>query len=241
LEDRVDVLGLTVDLITFGVFLALVFLALLRIRRFKALSSIELSDISFFDLAFTGVRSEAGLSELRQKLKGIEDLRISTIRFQNTGTLPIRSQDFESDIIFEFEPEAKILVLEISDSEPKDLQQLIHLSAEGNIARLPKQLFNSGDWINLTFVLVDHKGALPEPRSRVVGLKNIKVRQKHTRTKLVLIGFAYFLMFLTAIFDDNIVIRTTALINCSLTPVVFFDILDKMIRRAKRISLRTER
>jgi hypothetical protein len=107
-----------------------------------------------------------GVDVLFKKEK-IENIDASYIKLENTGDVPIRKEDFDSDIIIEFNNNLKILKAEKWGSRPKSIQVSTKINNHGVL--IEPLLLNKGEFISIQ-VLTTGDYIEPSLNARVVGL-----------------------------------------------------------------------
>lgn len=116
------------------------------------------------------------------KGKAVQDIQLIIARIINTGTVPIKSSDYECPINFHFGEDVQILTAEVTETNPNSLK------ASANIERkevtLTPTLMNSGDWITLK-ILVNQFDESITVDSRIVGVKEIKKYTDVYKNKLI--------------------------------------------------------
>lgn len=95
------------------------------------------------------------------------------LRIRNTGNQPIKAEDFNRPISFEFEEGAEIFNAQIIDSNPDNLK--IGFSIIENVLSFDKELLNSKDSIDISLIATTEKQ--PTVDARIVGIKKIKLKE----------------------------------------------------------------
>lgn len=108
----------------------------------------------------------------------VPDIAVAHLLMSNTGGQPIRSGDFEEDLVIHFGNAQEILNVEETGSEPEQLD--VQLSIQGTTVTFPGVLLNPRDWVELRVIFVpseDDSGPVVLS-GRVVGVKEIELRER---------------------------------------------------------------
>ena len=112
-----------------------------------------------------------GRLEIRLDGNLIENLHLLIIRFQNSGNVSIKSEDFEADLILEFNEGAQILSNEVIETNPDLLDHTVY--GEGNKLRIDPMLYNEGDSLTIK-LLISEFNDIKHIFGRIVGVSKIK-------------------------------------------------------------------
>jgi hypothetical protein len=141
--------------------------------------------------ALTYTISETRILSIHEEVKGrvqilfdgapVRDVRLFMITIKNSGSEPIRAEDFERPLGFRWEGQAQILTTDLVSARPTSLRPLIKTGAsEITLAPL---LLNGGDWLQIK-ALVNESGA-HSVDGRIVGVKEVKQETVDPSAKLV--------------------------------------------------------
>jgi hypothetical protein len=119
------------------------------------------------DFSLVSIQAEAlGRVELIFDSEKVEDVHLVTLEFYNSGSLPIRPDDYEQPIEFHMGSEARIFSAEITETKPKNLRA--NVNVEGNYVWFSPILLNQGDSFT-TKILVSQLGT-PSLYARIAGV-----------------------------------------------------------------------
>ena len=132
--------------------------------------SMSYEIISNFDL----INHYDGLSEseieLRYGNKTVENVTLSILRITNTGSEPIRQNDYESPIDIRFDSSVEILRAKILRKSPENLN--IHLSTNHQTISVAPLLLNAEEYFELE--ILTSSPALPIVEARIAGINEVK-------------------------------------------------------------------
>ena len=103
--------------------------------------------------------------------KHVQDVQLIIAKIINTGTVPIKSTDYERPINFDFGDNARILTAEVTETSSDSLKASVNV--EGKKVILPPTLMNDRDWITLKILVNQYDGPISVD-GRVAGVKEIK-------------------------------------------------------------------
>jgi len=112
------------------------------------------------------------------------------IRVANTGSRPIRKDDYESPLTLDFKDVERILSARELASNPTEINAEAKIQGATNVV-LPKILLNSGDWYTVEIELETLPDSTPrfDPIARIVGVdrmvykdESVTVREARTTT-----------------------------------------------------------
>ena len=97
--------------------------------------------------------TEARLADFQVVFKGEEVERVEslTVRFENSGSLPIEAGNFEVPLVVKLRKGSRILVASVAERTPEDLSPSI--STEGNELSIEALLLNRGDSFSISLVI----------------------------------------------------------------------------------------
>jgi hypothetical protein len=98
------------------------------------------------------------------------DVRLFMITVKNSGSEPIRAEDFERSLGFRWEDPAQVLTADLVSARPTSLRPVIKTGASE--IGLEPLLLNGGDWLQIK-ALVNESGA-HSVDGRIVGVKELK-------------------------------------------------------------------
>ena len=98
------------------------------------------------------------------------DVCLFVITINNSGSEPIRAEDFERPLGFQWEGPAKVLTADLVSAKPTSLRPVINTGLSG--IALEPLLLNGGDWLQVK-ALLDESGAYSVD-GRIVGVKELK-------------------------------------------------------------------
>ena len=148
----------------FAVSIAIIVFFLQRTR--KSLSYRVLSKTSLLKIH----------ADVRDKLKiiyedkPINDLHLIILQFKNNGNEPIKSADFETNIIFEFNKEAKIISNDVIEQNPDTLTY--NIMGNDNELTIYPALFNKNDFLKIK-ILIENFTTLEKIYGRIIGVPKI--------------------------------------------------------------------
>ncbi len=161
----------------------------------RARKSLQFSIISRTSLF--SVREEAkGEIEITYRGMKVENADLVLIEVSNVGDVPIRTEDYETPITFDFGERVQILTAEVTKREPENLG--MQASVSGKTISLTPILMNAGDSITLK-VIATTVGTDIKASCRIVGVKKLE-EAKPKRDTYQIVAFvslvvAYFSMF----------------------------------------------
>ncbi|SIQ85666.1 hypothetical protein [Marinobacterium stanieri] len=112
--------------------------------------------------------------EIKNSDESISDVFYTAIKITNAGKVPIRSDDFEGPVKFEFKEKEEILKTKIVISSPESLPA--SASFENGQLVIDPLLMNPDDWF-VVAVLSGQKLEITKAIARIVGVENIKERE----------------------------------------------------------------
>jgi len=130
---------------------------------------------------------------LQYKNKTVENPYYTVIKLKNSGSSPIKTNDFESNIQIKFNEKVTIFETSILDRQPKELDTNISI-VNSNILIKPT-LFNSDDYITIG-ILSSLPSERPVVNARIIGIKSIKESVLNNEEKSSFLGI---LLLLTSI------------------------------------------
>jgi len=135
-------------------------------RRRKALSF----DIITFPTPLLSVDNEVkGKVQVLFDGKPVQDVYLVTLKFINSGDVPIVSADYVRPISLSFGESAQILTAEVVETDPVNLEASVKI--EATRAVLEPVLLNGGDSITLKFLVSGFD--MIEFDGRIVGVKDV--------------------------------------------------------------------
>lgn len=141
--------------------------------------------------------------EIKYADKIVDNLFVSTARFKNKGTLPIKQTDIIKPIEIIFDK--KILKVDVIEVSPKGIDVQLDTISEGKSVHCKFNLLNPNDYFTLQFVSLE-KLSTPEINPRIEGLSKIDivgsnvVQPYFNTTGIALIGFSILSLSLTFIY-----------------------------------------
>lgn len=130
---------------------------------------------------------------LKYNNKTIENAYYTLIRLKNTGTSPIKTNDFESNIQVQFDEKIIIFESSILDKQPKELNANISIVDSKTI--LTPTLFNPDDFITIG-ILSSAPSKNPVVTARIIGIKSIEGRVINSEKETKSAGMFLLLMAL---------------------------------------------
>lgn len=125
---------------------------------------------------------------LQYKNKTIEDPYYTLIKLKNTGSSPIKTNDFESNIQIQFDQNVIIFESSILDKQPKELNTNISIVDSKTIVK--PTLFNPDDFITIG-ILSSAPSKNPIVTARIIGIKSLEGKvinsEKETRSAGILL------------------------------------------------------
>jgi hypothetical protein len=123
--------------------------------------------------------------QILYKGRPVEQGYLILIKIINSGSSPIRKDDFERPISIKFNKEASILSAEIANTDPEELEA----SASYNVRNMTLEpcLMNKGDSITLRFIVNKLRGDISID-GRIVGVKRIKKIVENRYESLISFG-----------------------------------------------------
>ena len=110
--------------------------------------------------------------EIKYADKIVDNLFVSTARFKNKGTLPIKQTDIIKPIEIIFDK--KILKADVIEVSPKGIDVELDTISEGKSVHCKFNLLNPNDYFTLQFVSLE-KLSTPEINPRIEGLSKIDI------------------------------------------------------------------
>jgi len=165
-----DYLKNNIWLIVSAVFAAAVFILTL-ILVIKAINKKRLTYKVIAKTALTRV-GDKGFDKITVRYDGveIEDIYLTNLKIYNSGSIPIKTSDFEADISVVINKGARILEAGIKETSPPDL--IIEPFLKDNKVNIRPLLLNPADY----FIIDILTNSEPTPiivSSRIVGIKRI--------------------------------------------------------------------
>lgn len=160
-----------IDIINNPTFLSVTGMIITIIIYFKQLQRKELSYkiISFSPL----LSRKDGLVQKLQVLyegKQISDPHVAIVRIANTGNLPIKSTDFESNMSLNFDVKTQVFSAEILKKTPQNLEANLEFTPSHVL--LKPTLLNKHDSITIT-MLTSSKDTI-QIDARLAGIKEVR-------------------------------------------------------------------
>lgn len=109
--------------------------------------------------------------EILYKGQKIKQVQLIILQITNSGTLPVKREDFDVPLSIKFEKETKLLSATILEKEPKDLE--ISLDVNENSVILPPFLLNPDDNFSIK-ILASKVDKDLKIEGRIVGVKKIE-------------------------------------------------------------------
>ena len=100
------------------------------------------------------------------------------VGIENTGTMPIKKEDFDKAITIKFSDESRVIGFRKISSVPRSLA--VENSLKDNTISISPLLLNPGDRFYAE-ALIDGEASSPEVSTRVFGLKELKKKQRVSR------------------------------------------------------------
>lgn len=156
--------------------LAVGLISIIATRRFSGTRK----HLAFYRDRYRLIEHKVGSSlQLYYEGEEIQDASVVIVTLKYRGNEPIRPDDYEQPISFEFDSEARIFSLEIADKNPENLNALVNLEADAR-ARLEPALFNDRDRVTVK-MLVSKCYSLPAISGRIAGVHEIQDALEPTR------------------------------------------------------------
>jgi len=108
----------------------------------------------------------------------VENVALVQIQLSNTGNQPILPSDFIEPISFQFQSDAEIADVSVTDSNPPNIGMVISKTSDYQ-AEVTPVLLNPGDTVTIRFAMVANERYAfnlgTEVRGRIVGIKSIEL------------------------------------------------------------------
>ncbi len=116
----------------------------------------------------------------------VSDVHLVVVRISNSGNVPITSNDYDRPLIVYTGVDSRILSVEVSETEPKDLK--VAINADETTTVLQPLLLNGGDSVTIRLLVTRLVGVHVD--GRIVGVKDIKESKEIALNKPGVLMFA---------------------------------------------------
>jgi len=168
---------LTIDVPTYGLYIGIIAVAAAIVvpiivyylqNKKKKLVFEEIQNLSVINVK----KDFKDKIEIKYADKIVDNLFVSTARFKNKGTLPIKEKDIIKPIEIIFDK--KILKADVIEVSPKGIDVELDTISEGKSVHCKFNLLNPNDYFTLQFVSLE-KLSTPEINPRIEGLSKIDI------------------------------------------------------------------
>ena len=174
--------------------------------------------------------------EIRYEGRSVKNVRFIVIRLINDGSLPIKKDDFEKPLRFEF-PLARVLSAEKVRFHPSNMST--RLTYRDDWIELEPTLFNRKDYVQLKVLVSDYRDEL-KVDARIVGVPSIGKAGRSITRDLYLPSLLSVLTLgvLIAVFKltrlSNLGHYLIILLTAALIGVVGSGVIETLLMRRKR-------
>jgi hypothetical protein len=124
--------------------------------------------------------------EIKYKGEVISQVCLTEIKIENTGSIPVKKEDFDEPIKIEIQNCKHIFSLELIDVFPENLSVNLDVISNSNIIHLNPLLLNPKDFIKFKIVFEGDDSSI-KITSRIADLSQIQLKKESINSKMWLV------------------------------------------------------